>query len=349
MIHLGFGLYRHMLNPAYYSFARQCGATHIIVHLVDYFGNCNSGTNQPVGDSSGWGDVQSDRSIWSVESLQKLKEEIEEEGLIFYGIENFNPYDWYDVLFDGPLKNTQMDFLKQIVRNMGKVGIPVMGYNFSLAGVTGRIEGPFARGGAISVGMQDIDNSPLPDGVVWNMRYAENKENKQQPVCTSEELWNRVGWFLNQLLPVAEEAGVRLAAHPDDPPVPFLRNTPRLVIQPSLYGRLRDINPSPNNCFEYCLGTLTEMTEGNIYEYTEMYARDNRLAYIHLRNVKGKVPMYRETFIDEGDLDVKRIIKILNEINYEGVIIPDHTPLMACDAPWHAGMAYAMGYLKALI
>ena len=82
MIHLGFGLYRHMLNPAYYSFARQCGATHIIVHLVDYFGNCNSGTNQPVGDSSGWGDVQSDRSIWSVESLQKLKEEIEEEGLI---------------------------------------------------------------------------------------------------------------------------------------------------------------------------------------------------------------------------------------------------------------------------
>lgn len=91
------------------------------------------------------------------------------------------------------------------------------------------------------------------------------------------------------------------------------------------------------------------MTEGNIYEYTEMYARDNRLAYIHLRNVKGKVPMYRETFIDEGDLDVKRIIKILNEINYEGVIIPDHTPLMACDAPWHAGMAYAMGYLKALI
>ena len=232
---------------------------------------------------------------------------------------------------------------------MGEVGIPVMGYNFSLAGVTGRIEGPFARGGAISVGMQDIDNSPLPDGVVWNMRYAENKENKQQPVCTSEELWNRVGWFLNQLLPVAEEAGVRLAAHPDDPPVPFLRNTPRLVIQPSLYGRLRDINPSPNNCFEYCLGTLTEMTEGNIYEYTEMYARDNRLAYIHLRNVKGKVPMYRETFIDEGDLDVKRIIKILNEINYEGVIIPDHTPLMACDAPWHAGMAYAMGYLKALI
>lgn len=349
MIHLGFGLYRHMLNSEYYRFARQCGATHIVVHLVDYFGNCQSDTNQPVGNSSGWGDALPDKEIWSVESLQKIKNEIEAEGLILYGIENFNPYDWYDVLLDGPSKETQMDFLKQIIINMGKVGILVMGYNFSLAGVTGRAERPLARGGAVSVGMEDIDNRPLLDGVVWNMKYAENKEGKPQKPCTSEELWDRVAWFLKQLLPVAEKAGVRLAAHPDDPPVPVLRNTPRLVIQPSLYGRLRDIDPSPNNCFEYCLGTLTEMTEGNVYEYTDLYASDNRLAYIHLRNVKGKVPVYQETFIDDGDLDVKWIMEILKKANYEGVIIPDHTPLITCDAPWHAGMAYAMGYLKALI
>ena len=74
--------------------------------------------------------------------------------------------------------------------------------------------------------MQETDNNPLPDGVVWNMKYAENKENKQQAACTSDELWNRVTWFLNELLPIAEEAGVRLAAHPDDPPVPFYEIRP---------------------------------------------------------------------------------------------------------------------------
>lgn len=349
MIKLGFGLYRHMLTPAYYKFARQCGATHLVIHLVDYFNNTHT-VNQPIGDKTGWGIARRDDEIWSVRSLLKIKQEIEKEGLILYGIENFNPYDWHDILLDGPLKYKQIAFLKQIVSNMGEAGIPVLGYNFSIAGVCGRVAGPFARGGGISVGMDGkIIDDRLPEGMVWNMQYKDELGPGYLPDWTHEDLWKRLSWFLGELLPIAEKAGVKLAAHPDDPPVPFLRSTPKLIYQPYHYDQLTSIDKSSSNCFEYCLGTICEMTEGDVYYYVEKHAKEGRLAYIHLRNVSGKVPNYHETFIDEGDLDIKRIIDILHECDYDGVIIPDHSPQMSCDAPWHAGMAFAMGYIKAFI
>jgi mannonate dehydratase len=148
---------------------------------------------------------------------------------------------------------------------------------------------------------------------------------------------------------VAEESGVRLAAHPDDPPVSRLRRQPRLVYQPDMYQRLLDMVPSRHNALEFCLGTLQEMTEGDIYEVCDRYTRQGDVAYIHFRNVHGKVPHYTETFIDEGDIDMRRIVSILRKNDFSGVVIPDHTPQMSCQAPWHAGMAYAMGYLKALL
>ena len=138
-----------------------------------------------------------------------------------------------------------------------------------------------------------------------------------------------------------------LAAHPDDPPLPTIRGQPRLVYQPRLYQKLIDLKPSPRNALEFCVGTLAEMTEGDIYEVVDTYSRQGKLAYVHLRNVRGKVPFYRETFIDEGDVDVLRVLRILKQNGFKGVIIPDHAPQMACAAPWQAGMAYALGYLRA--
>ena len=91
------------------------------------------------------------------------------------------------------------------------------------------------------------------------------------------------------------------------------------------------------------------MTEGDVYTAVETYSRQGRLAYVHFRNVRGKVPHYKETFIDEGDIDMLRVLRILHRNNYTGVLIPDHAPQMACSAPWHAGMAYALGYLRAAI
>jgi mannonate dehydratase len=94
---------------------------------------------------------------------------------------------------------------------------------------------------------------------------------------------------------------------------------------------------------------MAEMTEGDIYEAVDEYSRQGKLAYVHFRNVTGKVPYYRETFVDDGDIDMLRVLRILKQNGFAGVLIPDHTPQMTCDAPWHAGMAYAMGYMRAAL
>jgi mannonate dehydratase len=91
------------------------------------------------------------------------------------------------------------------------------------------------------------------------------------------------------------------------------------------------------------------MTEGDIYEATNQYSKQGKIGYIHFRNVMGKAPNYKEVFVDEGDVDMIRILKILKKNNFKGVLIPDHTPQINCDAPWYAGMAFAMGYMKAAL
>lgn len=348
---LGLGLYRHMLTAENFRFARQCGCTHIVAHLVDYFyqGEDNDRENQPTGGRSGWGRAGEPNKLWTVEELLALKEQISAAGLELAAIENFDPAHWYDVLLDGPQKGRHLENIKTIVRNVGRAGIPVVGYNFSLAGVAGRIKGPFARGSAISVGMEGLDETPIPKGMVWNMVYDPHAPTGTVDPVSSDRLWQRLRDFLEVVIPVAEEAGVTLAAHPDDPPVPVLRGQPRLVYQPRLYQRLLELKPSPRNALEFCVGSLAEMTEGDIYEVIDHYSRQGKIAYVHLRNVHGKAPHYRETFVDEGDVDIYRVASILKKNGFDGVLIPDHTPQMACSGPWHAGMAYALGYMRALL
>lgn len=349
---LGVGLYRHMLNPEYYSFAVQAGATDVVAHLVDYFsgGSSNPRNNQPTGSrDEPWGRAGDPNKLWTAQELVDLRRQIESAGLRLAAIENLDPAHWHDILLDGPLRSRHIDNVKTIVRRMGEASIPILGYNFSLAGVCGRIRGPFARGGAISVGMDGPMEEPIPNGMIWNMIYDPEAPPGVLAPIPEEELWHRLERFLEEVLPVAEQAGVRLAAHPDDPPMPTMRRQPRLVYQPSLYQRLIDINPSPSNQLEFCLGTLAEMTEGGFYEAVDRYSTQGRIAYIHFRNITGKVPHYHETFVDDGDTNMIRVIEILHKNQFDGVLIPDHSPQMSCSAPWHAGMAHTLGYMRAAI
>jgi mannonate dehydratase len=332
---LGLGFHNQLLTPENFRFARQAGATHAIVHT-------------PRFDSDAYVPP-----LWTEEQLRGLKEQVEAAGLILAGLENFLPAHWYDVLLDGPRKAEQMEDLKGMIRAMGRVGIPLMGYNFSIAGVWGRTRGPWARGGADSVGyVADAapPPDPIPKGMVWNQVYDPEAGPGDIGTVTSEQLWSRLAYFLTELVPVAEEAGVRLAAHPDDPPLETLRGTARLVYKPELYQRLLDIVPSPANALEFCQGTIGEMHgEMDIYEAIERYAGQGKLGYVHFRNVRGKVPNYHEVFMDEGDIDMLRTLRLYHKHGYDGVLIPDHTPSMECAAPWHAGMAWALGYMRAAI
>lgn len=350
-MNLGLGLYRHMLTRENFQFARQAGATHIVAHLVDYFrgGVHGAHDDQPTGTDFGWGLAGDPDRLWTLAELKQLRQEVEAAGLKLEAIENFDPAHWHDVLLDGPKRAQHIENVKTIIRRLGEAGIPVLGYNFSIAGVAGRTRGNYARGDAPSVGMEGSYDVPMPNGMAWNMVYDPQAPAGNAPSATPEQLWDRVRRFLDEVLPVAEHAGVKLAAHPDDPPMPTIRGQPRLVYQPQHYQKLIDLNPSPSNTLEFCIGSLAEMTEGDVYEAVDRYSRQHRLGYVHFRNVRGKVPTYKETFIDDGDIDMLRVLRLLKRNGFDGVLIPDHTPAMACAAPWHAGMAYAMGYMKAAL
>lgn len=347
---LGLGLYRQLLTEDNFKFAQQAGVTHIVAHLVDYFRGADPKLSS--GDvENGWGDCEGDK-LWTYEELSDLVKALRRHGLELAAIENFSPAFWSDVLLDGPKRAEQMEGMKQLIRDAGRAGVPCFGYAFNLTGVWGWSRGPFARGGAPSVGfrIEDIDpESPVPDGMVWNMRYRRGNGRDVVASIDHEELWQRFERFLAEIMPVAEEASVVLAAHPDDPPMDRLRRLPRLITHPDRYDRMIAAAPSPSNRLELCLGTVQEMRVSDVYATVRKYASANRIGYIHFRNVKGKVPHYSETFVDEGDIDMGEIVRILADCGYEGVLIPDHTPELHCPAPWHAGMAFALGYMRALL
>ncbi|MDE2397837.1 MAG: mannonate dehydratase [Burkholderiales bacterium] len=350
-MHIGLGLYRSALNERNFRFARQAGASHIVAHWVDYFGGAQHEISR--GSADGWGRAGA-AEPWREDELRGLVQALRGHGLALAAIENFDPAQWHDILLDGPRKNEQIEVVKQTLRAAGRAGVPTIGYNFSIAGVWGWTRGPFARGGAMSVAFDaaaiDLDE-PIPDGMVWNMRYRAQRSDGVVAAVSSEELWQRLRWFLERVLPVAEECGVHLALHPDDPPMDSLRGTARLVNRPEKYARLLEISNSPANRIELCLGSVQEMAGGGLdtYQLLEQCLREDRIGYIHFRNVKGKVPKYAEVFVDEGDIDMARIVAILHAHRWPGVIIPDHTPALECDASWHAGMAYALGYMRALV
>jgi mannonate dehydratase len=331
---LGLGLYAGGVTADNLRFARQIGATHIVCHLPGE-------ETLPGGSGS-----------WQYEDLLRLRQHINRHGLELAAIENFRPEHWDQVLLGGPGRQAQMENLKTTIRNLGRAGIHCLGYYFSLAGVWGRVATRVSRGEAEAVGFHRAaapPETPIPHGEVWGMKVAANPPPGDIGTVTIEELWARLAFFLENLVPVAEEAGVRLAAHPDDPPLPVLRGTARLITHPDHYQRLLDLKPSRSNALEFCQGTIAEMQGGDVYAAIDRYTRQGNICYVHFRNVRGKVPEYDEVFLDEGDVDMVRAMRVYHDNRFDGVLIPDHTPHTACPAPWHAGMAFALGYMRAIL
>lgn len=348
---VGLTLSGKTLNEDGARFARQLGVEDVVVHLTDYGRNADDRAYR----AGGIGPVNGDCigvPLWSYETMAGVVAMLGRHGLRIAALENFSPNFWSDILLGGPEKTAQMEGLKRLVRDAGRAGIPVIGYNFSIAGVWGWQLKRTARGGARTAvfAYDEIDaQRPMPDGVLWNMRYRREAAGAEPVSVDEAELWQRLEWFLDELVPVAEEAGVRLAAHPDDPPVERLRGSARLVNSHEKYDRLLALRPSRANALEFCIGSLQEMAGGDIYETTRRFARSGAIAYVHFRNVRGKVPDYTETFVDEGDVDMAEIVRILRDEAFDGVMVPDHVPELDCPAPWHAGHAYTVGYMRALV
>ncbi len=348
---LGLGLYARMLTRKNLRFARQAGANAIVVHMADFRPGGETHDHFDA-DAKGW-DVSQQRGVlWEESDLKAIRVLVESEGLELAALENLNPALWSDILLDGPQRQAQLSNVQEIIRRIGGAGIGVLGYNFTIAGVWGQIRRPWARGGASTLAFSrehGPEETPLMKGWVWNRRVEPDAPNEPLGIVDKETVLNRLDYFLEAVLPVAEESGVRLAIHPDDPPAESLRGAARSISSVRDYDRLLERHSSPANALEFCAGTVAEMPGADLYDAIDRYTLDRKVAYIHLRNVRGKFPEYTEVFLDEGDIDLPRFLSILRKNNFDGVVTPDHAPLMECDAPWHSGMAWTLGYLRGAI
>ncbi len=153
------------------------------------------------------------------------------------------------------------------------------------------------------------------------------------------------------MLPEAEKAGVRLALHPNDPPVPDIGGIPCLIHNTDSYRQAFAKAESEWLGMEFCCGCWLEGGDafGQILEDLRYFVRQKKVYIVHFRNISAPLPHFVETFLDDGYMDMKKIIQVLAEENYDGTIIYDHTPSMVEAAGPGAVAAYAIGYMKGLI
>jgi mannonate dehydratase len=270
---------------------------------------------------------------WTVDALVELRECVERAGIRLNAIENV-PIAFYDhVMLGGDRCEEQLGDLQQIVRNLGEAGIPMFGYHWMPSGVWRNFEAT-VRGDARASGF-DLD--AVDDEFTHDREYTE------------AELWENYERFLRAVLPVAEEAGVKMCLHPNDPPVPSLGGVPQLFRNFENFRRAMDVVPSDNHGLEFCLGCWSEMGE-DIESALEYFGARGKLFYVHFRDVDGTVPRFNETFLDQGNYDAVRIFELLDEVGFRGLIIPDHVPHVEGDSDWdHRGRAHAVGYLQGLL
>ncbi|MEO1018760.1 MAG: mannonate dehydratase [Pseudomonadota bacterium] len=268
--------------------------------------------------------------------LVRLRTMIESYGLKLEAIENV-PGRYMDKIKLGlPGRDVQIENYKTLIRNLGAAGIPVLGYNFNLTRVWRTNRAEPGRGGARNTAF-DLDLATRAPNI-----YAER--------ITAEQVWDNYRYFIEAVLPEAERSGVRMALHPDDPPVPELGGVARVMINLDGFKRAMMFGDSDAHGLDFCMGTWSEGGIETMFEAMEHFGRQKKLVYLHFRNVKGCLPTFTEAFIDEGDIDVVRAIRLLRDVDFDGFIIDDHVPVMAGDSPWgHRGRAYSTGFIKGLV
>ena len=273
---------------------------------------------------------------WKLEELRRLMARVESFGLIAQQMPL--PLSG-NILMGRPERDDDLEAVKQCVRSAGQAGLPVLTYSFTALRAS---EGYGARRGAGRGGAH------LRDFEFARVRDLPSFEGIG---CHSlEQMWDNLAHFLREIVPVAEQAGVRLAAHPNDPPVPEFRGVAQPLADLAQLERLVGLVDSPSNAVFLDTGVVTELGQDAVAAIRAFGERD-RIAAVHFRNVRVQVPRYRylETFIDEGEADMPACMCAFHQVGYQGMIDPDHTPGIPFDTvDSRMGWAFAVGYIIGL-
>jgi mannonate dehydratase len=269
----------------------------------------------------------------TAEGFIKIREEWEAAGIKVYNIgSGVGPsgslHNMPEVTLNLPGRDQKIEEYLNYVRYLGKAGIPYSTYAHMGNGIwsSGRVVNP-ARGYEAREG-----NSASPNwrGTWAGKTYTEPLSHGR--VFTKEEIWENYTYFIKKVVPVAEEAGVRIGIHPDDPPQPMLAGVPRCIFSNfEGYKRAIEIANSPNIGVCLCVGSWLEggkLTGADPVEMIKYFGPRKKLFKIHFRNVSAPLPHFVETLIDDGYYDMSKVMQALVDVDFEGIAIPDHIPAL---------------------
>ncbi|WP_255681666.1 mannonate dehydratase [Natrinema sp. SYSU A 869] len=280
-------------------------------------------------------------TAWSVDELSGLRNRANDAGLRLYAVEKM-PIPLYEILLNDGDRQAQLDVITETIRNMGAAGIHVLGYSGHPPDGAVRTTREYAVRGGSKASAFDIDDLETVS------------RSELQRDVTEAEMWDRYEEFLAEVIPVAEDAGVKLGVHPSDPPVEELFGIPLLFRNFENFERALSIHSSENHGLKLCLGCWSEMGE-DIPEVIRHFGDEHDIIYVHFRDVVGTVPKFYETFVDDadGNFDEYEVIQALGEVGFSGVMTPDHVPLMEGETDWEfgstLGRSYTVGYLKGML
>lgn len=303
-------------------------------------------------------DLRGDRGYWAVDELVSLRERCERAGLVVEGLENVPFAHWDKVLLGQPGRDEQLENYRTTIRNMARAGIPVLGHHFLPTYVWRTDLRAKGRGGAL---VTAYDEAVAGNGnALAGYKLAPGRAF-DEPI-DADRMWDSYRVFLEAVLPVAEEVGVRLALHPDDPPTDVpLGGVARILSSPEGLERAHELSGgSPAWGLDLCLGTVSEMAgEQSVNRVIDYFGPKGRIFYVHFRDVQGIVPRFKESFLGEGNYDPAAVVRRLAGVGFDGFIIDDHVPAMIGDEDTWAdtasasycsrGRAHAIGYLQGLL
>ncbi len=281
----------------------------------------------------------------TLENFLRLRKKVEACGLKVWNIGNSNVHNMEEVTLNLPGRDRKIEEYKTYLQNLGRAGIYYTTYAHMGNGIWST-QREMTRGGASAraFDLAKADKGYWADKVFTGPLTHGRTFSKQ-------EIWDNYTYFIRAVVRVAEEEGIRIGIHPDDPPVPELGGIPRCVFSSfDGYKRALELADSPNVGMCLCVGCWLEggtLMGKDVLETISYFGQRRKLFKVHFRNVNAPLPHFVETFLDDGYMDMYKVMKALYEVGFDGAVIADHIPAMAGGTK--TGTAHSIGYMNALL